>query len=189
MVSVSEGTSARNVKYRDKTVKRSIELIGGDEGTVRTYNTFIADGRNVTTDDVHSARNVCLLGMDVVDRLFPFEDPIGKTIQIRGLDYNVIGITERKGEAFGGSQDNYVAIPITNFLQHFKNRWTTLSISVEAPSAEQYDKTMDEAIGLLRTIRKVPPGEENDFEIESNAEMIERFSGSVSYTHLRAHET
>ena len=108
----------------------------------------------MTRDDVHSARNVCLLGMDVVDRLFPFEDPIGKTIQIRGLDYNVIGITERKGEAFGGSQDNYVAIPITNFLQNFKNRWTTLSISVEAPSAKEYDKTMDEAIGLLRAIRK-----------------------------------
>ena len=48
MVSVSEGTSARNVKYRDKSVKRSIELVGGDEGTVRTYNTYIADGRNVT---------------------------------------------------------------------------------------------------------------------------------------------
>ena len=180
MVSVSEGTSARNVKYRDKSVKRSIELVGGDEGTVRTYNTYIADGRNVTRDDVHSARNVCLLGMDVVDRLFPFEDPIGKTIQIRGLDYNVIGITERKGEAFGGSQDNYVAIPITNFLQNFKNRWTTLSISVEAPSAKEYDKTMDEAIGLLRAIRKVPPGVDNDFEIESNAEMIERFSGFTS---------
>ncbi len=180
MVSVSEGTNARNVKYRDKTVRRSIELIGGDEGTVRTYNTYIADGRNVTRDDVHSARNVCLLGMDVVDRLFPFENPIGKTIQIRGLDYNVIGITERKGEAFGGSQDNYIAIPITNFLQHFKNRWTTLSISVEAPSAQEYDKTMDEAIGLLRAIRKVPPGVENDFEIESNAEMIERFSGFTS---------
>ena len=44
MVSVSEGTSARNVKYRDKSVKRSIELVGGDEGTVRTYNTYIADG-------------------------------------------------------------------------------------------------------------------------------------------------
>ena len=66
LVSVSEGTSARNVKYRDKTVKRSIELIGGDEGTVRTYNTYIADGRNITADDVHSARKVCLLGMDVV---------------------------------------------------------------------------------------------------------------------------
>ena len=177
LVSVSEGTSARNVKYRDKTIKRSIELIGGDEGTVRTYNTYIADGRNVTVDDVHSARNVCLLGMDVVDRLFPFEDPLGKSIQIRGLDYNVIGITERKGEAFGGSQDNYIVIPISNFLQHFKNRWTTLAISVEASSTEEYDRTMDEAVGILRAVRKVPPGDENNFEIVSNAEMIERFSG------------
>ena len=177
LVSVSEGTSARNVKYRDKTVKRSIELIGGDEGTVRTYNTYIADGRNVTTDDVHSARNVCLLGMDVVDRLFPFEDPLSKSLQIRGLDYTVVGITERKGEAFGRSQDNYIVIPITNFLQHFKNRWTTLAISVEAPSAEEYDRTVDETVGLLRAVRKVPPGDENNFEIVSNAEMIERFSG------------
>ena len=177
LVSVSEGTSARNVKYRDKTVKRSIELIGGDEGTVRTYNTYIADGRNLTADDVHSARNICLLGMDVVDRLFPFEDPLGKSLQIRGLNYTVVGVTERKGEAFGGSQDNYIAIPITNFLQHFKNRWTTLAISVEAQSAEEYDRTMDEAVGILRAVRKVPPGDENNFEIVSNAEMIERFSG------------
>ena len=177
LVSVSEGTSARNVKYRDKTVKRSIELIGGDEGTVRTYNTYIADGRNVTTDDVHSARNVCLLGMDVVDRLFPFEDPLSKSLQIRGLDYTVVGVTERKGEAFGRSQDNYIVIPNTNFLQHFKNRWTTLAISVEASSTEEYDRTMDEAVGILRAVRKVPPGDENNFEIVSNAEMIERFSG------------
>ena len=177
LVSVSEGTSARNVKYRDKTVKRSIELIGGDEGTVRTYNTYIADGRNVTVDDVHSARNVCLLGMDVVDRLFPFEDPLGKSLQIRGLDYTVVGVTERKGEAFGRSQDNYIVIPISNFLQHFKNRWTTLAISVEASSAEEYDRTMDEAVGILRAVRKVPPSDENNFEIVSNAEMIERFSG------------
>ena len=177
LVSVSEETSARNVKYRDKTVKRSIELIGGDEGTVRTYNTYIADGRNVTVDDVHSARNVCLLGMDVVDRLFPFEDPLGKSLQIRGLDYTVVGVTERKGEAFGRSQDNYIVIPISNFLQHFKNRWTTLAISVEASSAEEYDRTVDEAVGILRAVRKVPPSDENNFEIVSNAEMIERFSG------------
>ena len=177
MVSVSEDVSARNVKYRDKTVKRSIELIGGDEGTVRTYNTYIADGRNITADDVHSARNVCLLGMDVVDRLFPFEDPLGKSLQIRGLDYTVVGVTERKGEAFGRSQDNYIVIPISNFLQHFKNRWTTLAISVEASSAEEYDRTVDEAVGILRAVRKVPPSDENNFEIVSNAEMIERFSG------------
>ena len=48
---------------------------------------------------------------------------------------------------------------------------------MEAPSAEEYDRTVDETVGLLRAVRKVPPGDENNFEIVSNAEMIERFSG------------
>ena len=59
--------------------------------------------------------------MDIVDQLFPFEDPIGKTIRIKGLNYRVIGITERKGEAFGESKDNHVAIPVTSYLERFSN--------------------------------------------------------------------
>ena len=82
LVSVSERSSVRDVKYKDRTVKNSIELIGGDEGTVRCYNTYIADGRNFINEDIHHIRNVCILGMDVVDRLFPFEDPLGKRIHI-----------------------------------------------------------------------------------------------------------
>ncbi len=64
------------------------------------------------------------------------------------------------GGAFGQSQDNYIAIPITNYLQKFSNKWTTLSINVEAPSEKDYDKTREEAIGIMRTIRKVKAGED-----------------------------
>ena len=67
LVTVSEGSSIRNVRYRDKTVKSSIELAGGDEGTIRVFNTFISDGRNFIPDDIRYSRNVCILGMDVVD--------------------------------------------------------------------------------------------------------------------------
>ena len=177
LVSVSEGSSIRNVKYKDISVKNYVSLLGGDEGSIRMYKTFISDGRNIAPDDVRYARNVCVLGMDVVDRLFPFEDPISKKIQIEGLNYYVIGITERQGEAFGQSQDNYIAIPITNYLQKFSNKWTTLSINVEAASEKDYDKTREEVIGIMRTIRKVKAGEDNDFELETNDEMIETFSG------------
>ena len=177
LISVSEGSSIRNVKYKDKSLKNYVDLLGGDEGSIRIYKTFISDGRNLAYDDVRYARNVCVLGMDVVDRLFPFEDPISKKIQIEGLNYYVVGITERQGEAFGQSQDNYIAIPITNYLQKFSNKWTTLSINVEAPSEKDYDKTREEAIGIMRTIRKVKAGEDNDFEIETNDEMIETFAG------------
>ena len=177
LVSVSEGSSIRNVKYKDTSVKNYVSLLGGDEGSVRMYKTFISDGRNIAPDDVRYARNVCVLGMDVVDRLFPFEDPISKKIQIEGLNYYVVGVTERQGEAFGQSQDNYIAIPITNYLQKFSNKWTTLSINVEAASEKDYDKTREEVIGIMRTIRKVKAGEDNDFELETNDEMIETFSG------------
>ena len=177
LVSVSEGSSIRNVKYKDISVKNYVSLLGGDEGSIRMYKTFISDGRNIAPDDVRYARNVCVLGMDVVDRLFPFEDPLSKKIQIEGLNYYVIGITERQGEAFGQSQDNYIAIPITNYLQKFSNKWTTLSINVEAASKKDYDKTREEVIGIMRTIRKVKAGDDNDFELETNDEMIETFSG------------
>ena len=180
LVTVSEGSSIRNVRYRDKTVKSSIELAGGDEGTIRVFNTFISDGRNFIPDDIRYSRNVCILGMDVVDRLFPFEDPLEKKIQLKGLDYIVIGITERKGEAFGSSQDNYIAIPISNYLEKFSSHWTTLSIHIESSSENTYSKTMDEAIGLMRSIRKVPPELDNDFEVVTSTEMIEKFSGFTS---------
>ena len=180
LVSVSEQSSVRDVKYKDRTVKNSVGLIGGDEGTVRCYNTYIADGRNFINEDIHHIRNVCILGMDVVDRLFPFEDPLGKRIHIEGLDYMVIGLTERQGELFGESKDNFIAIPITTYLKRFSERWTTLSIDVESQSELTYEKTKDEVIGLMRSIRKVRPDEENDFEIVTNTEMIEQFSGFTS---------
>ena len=176
LVSAADGTSVRNVQYRNKEVKNSVELFGGDDGTIRFYNTFLAEGRNFVPDDIRYSRNVCVLGMDVVDRLFPFEDPLSKKIQINGLDYIVIGITERQGEAFGQSKDNFIAIPISSFLEKFSNRWSSLRIHVESTSQETYDKTRDEVIGLLRSIRKVPPELDNDFEIVTNTEMIEQFS-------------
>ena len=171
----AETNDVRLVSYKDKKTKQTPVIGGGDSGTLRTVNTYISDGRNITDEDVHLSRSVCVLGADVVDALFPFEDPLGKVIQLQGLDYTVIGITERQGQSFGQSQDNYVFIPITTFLQRYGGRKTSLSINVEAESAEKYDVTLDEVIGIMRTIRKVSPGKENDFEITTNDELMETF--------------
>ena len=55
LVSVSEGSSIRNVKYKDISVKNYVSLLGGDEGSIRMYKTFISDGRNIAPDDVRYA--------------------------------------------------------------------------------------------------------------------------------------
>ncbi len=176
-VSVLDGTSERNIRYKDKSLKKSAELRGADEWALRSINAYLADGRNFTPDDIRFSRNVTILGPDIVDILFPFEDPLGKVIKIKGIDYTVIGVTERKGQAFGQSQDYFVLIPISLYIQRFSNKWTSLGIVFEAESADMYEKTMDEAIGLMRVIRKVPVGEENDFSIISNEELMETFAG------------
>ena len=176
LVGPVDGTSTRKVQYKGEKLKNNVDLFGGDEGTIRFYNTFLADGRNFINDDIHFSRNVCVLGMDVVDQLFPFEDPIGKKIKIDGLGYHVIGITERQGEAFGESKDNYIGIPITTFIEKFSNDWSSIRIHIESPSEKLYEKTKNEVIGHLRAIRKVAPGKENDFEVVTNTEMIEQFS-------------
>ena len=177
LISAADGTSSRNVKYKDKKINKSTQIAGGDDGTIRFYNTTLSDGRNFVFNDLHYSKNVCILGMDIVDQLFPFQDPIGKTIKIDGLDYSVIGTTTRMGEAFGESKDNFIMMPLSTFNQRYSNKWSSIRIHIESPSEELYDKTTDEVIGLLRSIRKVPPGTENDFEIVTNEGMIEQFSG------------
>lgn len=176
-VSVVDNTQERNIQYKDNRLKKTAELSGVDEWGLRSFKTYLSDGRNFMENDIRFHRNVTILGPDLADILFPFEDPLGKEIQIKGLDYTVIGVTERKGQAFGRSQDYFVMIPISIYLQRFSHRWTSLAINIEAESTEMYEKTMDEVIGLMRMIRKVHPEEENDFSIISNKEMMETFAG------------
>tara|TARA_B100001971_G_scaffold208137_1_gene229479 strand:- start:201 stop:1058 length:858 start_codon:yes stop_codon:yes gene_type:complete len=152
-----------------------VRIYAGDEWTSRTYNTSIDEGRNITNNDVHYGRNVVVLGGDALDQLFPFEYPIGKHITIDGISFLVVGIAERKGSSFGESQDNYVIIPISTYLHNFAHSRTSLLITIESPSPELYDKTLDEAIGIMRAIRKVPPSDENNFEVVSNAQLLDTF--------------
>ena len=182
---VSGGDDTGNVRlvtYKDKKTKQVPRISGGDSGTLRTVNTYIADGRNLTEEDIHLSRSVCIIGADVVDALFPFEDPLGKVIQLQGINFTVVGITERQGQSFGQRQDNYIFLPIPTFLQRFRGNSYSLGIMVESESAELYTETVDEVIGILRTIRKVNPGEQNDFEITTNEELMETFgsfTGSI----------
>ena len=75
LVGPVDGTSTRNVQYKGEKLKNNVDLFGGDEGTIRFYNTFLADGRNFINDDIHFSRNVCVLGMDVVCLLYTSPSP------------------------------------------------------------------------------------------------------------------
>ena len=172
-VSAYDSKWGATVKYKDKQATKNIEVGGADEFTVRTLNTNISDGRNFSRDDILHMRRSAIIGKDAITQLFPYEDPLDKQISIDGIKFRIIGIIEEKGAMFGESQDNIIAIPITTHLQMYGGWRHNIEITVESPSEEMYDLTRDEVIGILRTLRKVPPGDENNFELTSNQEILD----------------
>ncbi len=170
------------VKFRNKHTNPSVLVYGGNEfwALVNGYN--LKEGRFITRDDVKSTRDVCILGMDVVDKLFPFEDPIGKRVLVNGHKMRVLGIFEEKGKFFGFSSDNVVFVPITTFFKYFGSH-RSIGIALLADRPELIAPAIDEVTGILRSVRKVPPGKPNDFEIVTRESLMEtwgRISGYIS---------
>jgi len=150
---------------------------GGTDGNFLVANQYNIDyGRNLTDEDVALARPVAVIGKDVEKKLFPQENPVGKTIKINTHNYTVIGVLAEKGTAFGATQDSTVLVPITRFLEDNGSARRTLSIATEAPSHELYNATLDKAIAAMRLARELRPEQENDFEVYSNDSLVAGFA-------------
>ena len=154
----------------------NIELSGVNPGTFETKNWPIEEGRAFNEGDIASARLVCVLGNGVAKKLFPQGRAVGDTVKFRGINYTVVGVIESKGSIFGQDQDHFMVIPITTALDRF-GRERTLSIQVQAWSQAAFADTLEQARGVMRTIRRVPPGDEDDFDIFSNDSLIDQFRG------------
>ncbi|MBN2506291.1 MAG: ABC transporter permease [Verrucomicrobia bacterium] len=138
-------------------------------------NWSVARGRAILPSDVDSARHVCVLGHSLDRKLFPFGSGLGEKVRFQGIHYTVVGVLEPRGKTLGGDQDNFLAIPISVGLGQFALRDRTLTILVGARNARHFEDTMEQTRGALRTIRKVPPGEPDDFELFTNDSLVAQF--------------
>ena len=99
-------------------------------------------------------------------------DPIGKTVRVNGKHLKIIGVFEEQPSMFGQSNDNFAVIPITTWQSFYGKYSTSVNIMITAYNTEEYEEVIEAAIGHFRKIRKVKPGEDNDFSIFSNASLI-----------------
>ncbi len=173
-VSASSEVDQGEVRSRFGKTNPSIAFRGMSPESFETRNLTVAEGRALVESDLSGRRMVTVLGADLAKKLFPFGSPVGEWVQFKGVKYTVVGVLEPKGSIFGQSQDGYLAVPITTVLSRY-GRETPLTIQVQARSQEIYDDTVEQVRGILRTVRKVPPGEPDDFEIVSNDSLISQF--------------
>ena len=163
------------IKTRYKTSAPSVRLYGETPGSFLAHNWNLSEGRLLMDADVDGNRNVCVLGAGLATNIFPNSSALGEIIKVDGIGYTVVGVLEGRGSISGGDQDNFVVVPVTTCLNRYGRWWRSLNILVQAPNRESYDATVDEVRGIMRVIRKVPPGKDDDFEIASNNSMIEQF--------------
>ncbi len=173
-------------RYRDKKTNPTFLLAGGEPEYFYNNAEPISSGRILTRNDIASNARVIVLGVDIVNELFPYEDPLGKYIKVAGTKFKVVGVFEdMPARTFGQSRNNKAVIPITTFEDIFGS-YRSVFLTVMARDAAHLDDAMEEVTGVLRRLRKVPPGKENDFNVWSNDSLVESFTNSAKQIQLVA---
>jgi putative ABC transport system permease protein len=169
-----------SIKYRDNETTTPVVV-----GVIPDYsvanNHFIGYGRFVTESDFRHSSNVAVIGEDVRNILFPREDPLEKIVNFNGEEFLIIGVLEKKGNAFGHSNDNFFLIPFSTFDRKFpqiKNSGgDTIHIATVPFTPDQVPVIIEKGTALLRARRHVPFNKPNDFAIFTPDKLIESFQG------------
>ncbi|MAZ72852.1 MAG: ABC transporter permease [Flavobacteriaceae bacterium] len=174
-----QGTAGAEVKYESEKTDPEVQVYGVNENYLENTGTKIENGRNFTIFDIQNNAKVCILGSDFKKGLFKNDNPINKTISVRGVKFKVIGLLESKGSTFGNNQDLKVLIPIQVARGIFTNPNINYNISIRVDDKEMLQGAQDEAIVKFRNVRGLSPIEENNFGIERSDDLINRI-GSIT---------
>jgi putative ABC transport system permease protein len=145
-----------------------------DYFTIRSWP--MARGMALTESDVESGAKVAVLGQTVVEKLYgPNADPVGQTVRIRNIPFEVVGIAAAKGQSANGQDfDDTVIIPVTTFqskLQGGLRGYIAGTIMITASAPDTVTRTVNDVSDLLRDRHHLRPGEADDFQIRNLAEM------------------
>ncbi|MGA2812742.1 MAG: ABC transporter permease [Candidatus Acidiferrum sp.] len=156
----------RNVQVRSGNVKMdNTDVMGVTSNFADVRNINVAQGRFLTRADDEHRSEVVFLGADVAKKFFANVDPVGKMINAETHSYQVIGVAEAIGSAFGQSQDNYLMMPIGTYNKEWQRQSDWYTIFVQAPSGEMMAATEDEARMYMRAWRHLPYDAKDNFAI------------------------
>ena len=184
--------SARSVAFQTgnlTTLKRGSSSYGGARLGAVTLNYFdaielnIEEGRFFTEREMQAAVPVAILGRDVVNRLFPGEDPIGKSLTLEGRKLKVVGTLAREGTSLvGEGTDDLALIPVTFGRQLMNFRGLKTSILIRAREGVDLETLKGEVIAAYRPLRRLHPRDESDFavnEVEMLTSFIDKIFGQL----------
>ncbi|MFM8534578.1 MAG: ABC transporter permease [Acidimicrobiia bacterium] len=175
---MAQAQTSTRVAYRDEELE-TVQVQGVSEEYL-DFTTFDAErGRMITPMEVSRKRLVALIGWGIADRLFGSADPIDKQIRVAGVPFTVVGVSKKKGAAFGQSLDEFVVIPLGSYQKLFGAR-QSLQLMVRPRDATLAALAKDEARVALRVERGLKPAEPDNFGIVASDSVLGIFQQATA---------
>jgi putative ABC transport system permease protein len=175
-------SGGRTIKRKSNSIG-GINLMGVTEGHADLYDIELEQGRFFSTRELDYATNVAIIGYKTKTTLFPYSDPIGKEIIIRGLKYTVIGLMEESGETLLNtpSNDETVLIPFGSFKKIYytgKRRGSYVLMAIKGNETDVGLVELENEIrGLMRNYRGLKPKDDDDFAINRPEAITNQLQG------------
>jgi putative ABC transport system permease protein len=144
--------------------------------SIRKYT--IKSGRSFSDKEIQTYAKVCLVGQTIIEKLFEGNtDPVGQTVRFKGIPLLIIGVLSEKGEnGMGQDQDDLIIAPYTTVQKRILAITHIQSIFASAVSEEKNNEAIDQITASLRKSHKLKDGVTDDFQVRSQAEMVQTFS-------------
>lgn len=167
---------AAKASFQSAETNPNVRVIGIDEDYLKTANYELGAGRTFTDNEVTRAVPVVVVGQEIVDKLFPGSDKMGRAINqviaVNEKPYRVVGSLQTKGSSMGMSGgDRVIFVPITRAKRDMKNMQDNCMINVAVDKVLDLDESMSEAYTLMRRIKRLKPGEDENFVIQQSTAM------------------
>jgi putative ABC transport system permease protein len=157
-----------DVQYRDKTTTPGVFGVSSNWLLLRSED--VADGRFFTNEQNTSLARVVVLGSDVRKSLFPDEDPLGKSIRIANVPFEIVGVLNSRGAGpAGAALDNIVLIPIATASRRLFNRDFLTMLIAQVKNPDRSSEATDKVAALLRERHHIRPPALDDFTITNPA--------------------
>jgi putative ABC transport system permease protein len=182
-VGAMTGTFGKIVQYGDQKTNPNVNLLGVTPDISVARNEQMEEGRGISESDIETGQRVCVLDPNLSKSLFVHSDPLGAMVSVDGIGYTVVGVIEDQGNMIG--QQYYLEIPITTFFARY-GKERSVNIYVQATNQTAFAAAQEQAIGIMRTIRKVAPGRDNDFDLISNESLVGQFNEVTFYVKIGA---
>ncbi|MDR6944501.1 ABC transporter permease [Mucilaginibacter pocheonensis] len=157
----------RTIKYKSNTVDGA-QIDAASKDHDKTWNFDFASGRYFTEMESKTGAPITNIGYDIAQNLFPGGDALGKQIKVMGRYVTVVGVFSKQGkDMLGISTDKEVLLPL-NFAHNLidiQNEKYRPSIIVRGKAGIPTDDVESELQGLMRSIRSLRPGEEDNFSL------------------------